>query len=356
MMKTLDWYLGRSILQTTGFALLVFVGINTLIKFIEQLRSVGRGTYEVMDALLFTLYSMPSDIVVFFPMAALIGGLTGLGALASSSELVVMQAAGMSRLQIIGSVMKSAIVLALCMMALGEWGAPQAEQTAKQLRNQAINGGEVFEAQQGVWAKDGSNFINIANIEKSGNLQNINIYHFDDDLNLLKITRAKSGTATDEGWQLRAIEEVLIEEEQIRTEYAQTLVYASQLTLDRLDVASVEPDALSFSGLWSYLQYLEQNEQDTSNYELALWRKVMQPLTIAVMLLVALSFIFGPLRSVSMGARIIMGVITGLIFHLSNEIFGPIVMVYEIPPVVGAVMPSVLFTATAFYLLNRQRG
>ncbi|MEL7479162.1 MAG: lipopolysaccharide ABC transporter permease LptG, partial [Pseudomonadota bacterium] len=38
MMKTLDWYLGRSILQTTSFALLVFVGINTLIKFIEQLK------------------------------------------------------------------------------------------------------------------------------------------------------------------------------------------------------------------------------------------------------------------------------------------------------------------------------
>ena len=39
MMKTLDWYLGRSIIQTTGFALMVLVGISTLIKFIEQLKS-----------------------------------------------------------------------------------------------------------------------------------------------------------------------------------------------------------------------------------------------------------------------------------------------------------------------------
>ena len=38
MMKTLDWYLGRSIIQTTGFALMVLVGISTLIKFIEQLK------------------------------------------------------------------------------------------------------------------------------------------------------------------------------------------------------------------------------------------------------------------------------------------------------------------------------
>ncbi|TMO60112.1 LPS export ABC transporter permease LptG [Pseudoalteromonas aurantia] len=355
MMKTLDWYLGRSILQTTGFALLVFVGINTLIKYIEQLKSVGRGSYDMTTALLYTLYSMPSDIVVFFPMAALIGGLTGLGALASSSELVVMQAAGMSRLQIIGSVMKTATVLAVCMMALGEWGVPESEKQAKQLRNNAIYGGEVFNAQKGVWAKDGNNFINIDNIEASGDLKDVSIYHFNTSLELEKITRVAKAQSVPQGWQFSGIEEVNMGESHIVTEYKESMLYTSQLTSEKLDVVSVEPESLSFSGLWSYLSYLEQNEQDTSTYDLALWRKVMQPFTIAVMLLVALSFIFGPLRSVSMGARIIMGVVTGLVFHLSNEIFGPIVMVYTVPAVFGAAMPSVLFIGIASYLLQRKQ-
>lgn len=355
MMKTLDWYLGRSILQTTSFALLVFVGINTLIKYIEQLRSVGRGTYDMSTALLYTLYSMPSDIVVFFPMAALIGGLIGLGALASSSELVVMQAAGLSRLQIIGSVMKTAIVLALFMMALGEWGVPESEKKAKQLRNHAIYGGEVFNAQKGVWAKDGNNFINIENIEASGDLNNVSIYHFNDELELEEIIRVKQARSAPQGWQFNGIEQVNIGESQIATEYKESMLYTSQLTSEKLNVVSVEPESLSFSGLWSYLSYLKQNEQDTSTYDLALWRKIMQPLTIAVMLLVALSFIFGPLRSVSMGARIIMGVVTGLVFHLSNEIFGPIVMVYNIPAMLGAVMPSAIFIAVASYLLQRKQ-
>ncbi|CAM4227702.1 LPS export ABC transporter permease LptG [Pseudoalteromonas byunsanensis] len=355
MMKTLDWYLGRSILQTTGFALLVFVGINTLIKYIEQLKSVGRGSYDMLDAMLYTVYSMPGDIVVFFPMAALIGGLTGLGALASSSELVVMQAAGMSRLQIIGSVMKTAIVLALCMMALGEWGVPQAEKAAKQLRNNAIFGGEVFNAQKGVWAKDGNNFINIGNIEQSGDLKDVNIYYFNDALELVKVMRVERGRSVPQGWIFSGIEEVTISEDKINTYYRESQIYNSQLTAEKLDVVSIDPESLSFRGIWSYLSYLEQNDQDTSSYDLALWRKVMQPLTIAVMLLVALSFIFGPLRSVSMGARIIMGVVTGLAFHLSNEIFGPIVMVYDVPAVMGAMMPSVLFIGIASYLLKRQQ-
>ncbi|GEK55977.1 LPS export ABC transporter permease LptG [Pseudoalteromonas espejiana] len=354
MMKTLDWYLGRSILQTTGFALLVLAGISTLIKFIEQLKSVGRGSYDLMTAMLYTLYSIPGDLVIFFPMAALIGGLTGLGALASNSELVVMQSAGMSRLQIIGSVMKTAVFMAICMMALGEWGAPEAQQHAKEMRNQAIHGGDVFNAQKGVWAKDGNNFINIEDVDQSGRLNGVHMYHFDKSLDLTQITKAKVALGRDEGWLLRDVNKVHISDEQISSEHIDEEFYPSQLTAEKLGVVSVKPESLSFTGLWSYLGYLKQNEQDTSTYELALWRKLMQPVSVAVMLLVALSFIFGPLRTVTMGARIIMGVVTGIIFHLTNEIFGPVVMVYQIPAIIGAVLPSIIFISFATYLMNKK--
>ncbi|CCQ11420.1 FIG000906: Predicted Permease [Pseudoalteromonas luteoviolacea B = ATCC 29581] len=353
-MKTLDVYLGKSLAQTTGFTLLVLVGISTLIKFIEQLKSVGRGSYDIMDALTYTLYSVPGDLVVFFPMAVLIGGLTGLGALASNSELIVMQAAGMSRLQIIASVMKTAVLLAVLMMAIGEWGAPQAERMAHDLKTRAIHGGEVFNAQKGIWAKDGSNFINIANVDQFGVLNDVNIYHFDESLSLMSITRAKSGHARNDGWLFKEVETVDIKDSAIESKNNPELFYASALNAEKLGVVSIDPESLSFSGLWSYLDYLNQNDQDTSTYELALWRKIVQPVTVGVMLLVALSFIFGPLRSVSMGARIVMGVVTGIAFHLSNEIFGPIVMVYQVPAAVGAIMPSLLFIFFASYLLKKR--
>jgi len=354
MMKTLDWYLGRSLLQTTGFALMVLVGISTLIKFIEQLKSVGRGSYDIMSAMVFTLYSMPNDLVVFFPMAALIGGLTGLGALASNSELVVMQAAGMSRLQIIVSVMKTAVFMAIFMMALGEWGAPESQQYAKEMRNQAIYGGDVFNAQKGVWAKDGDNFINIDNVDQNGMLHGVHIYQFNKSLDLTQITKAKEAVSRRDGWLFRDVSKVHISKDETSTQQLPEEFYSSQLTAEKLGVVSVKAETLSFSGLWSYLSYLQQNEQETSTYELALWRKIMQPVSVAVMLLVALSFIFGPLRTVTMGARIIMGVVTGIAFYLTNEIFGPVVMVYQIPAIVGATLPSIIFVGFATYLMNKK--
>src|SRR5690606_22288016 len=106
--------------------------------------------------------------------------------------------------------------------------------------------------------------------------------------------------------------------------------------------------------LLDYLEYLTANQQASTRYEVALWRKILAPVTVAVMLLVALSFIFGPLRSTTMGARILLGVITGFGFHVSNEIFGPLAQVFAMPPLLGALLPSLLFAGAAVWMMQRR--
>ncbi|MBX4384316.1 LptF/LptG family permease, partial [Mycobacterium tuberculosis] len=79
---------------------------------------------------------VPKDIQIFFPMAALLGALLGLGMLAQRSELVVMQASGFTRLQVALAVMKTAVPLVLRTTAIGAWVAPQGEQMARNYRAQ----------------------------------------------------------------------------------------------------------------------------------------------------------------------------------------------------------------------------
>lgn len=55
-----------------------------------------------------------------------------------------------------------------------------------------------------------------------------------------------------------------------------------------------------------------------------MWSKIFQPLSVAVMMLMALSFIFGPLRSVPMGVRVVTGISFGFIFYVLDQIFGPL--------------------------------
>lgn len=143
---------------------------------------------------MYTILSIPKDIAVFFPMAALLGALLGLGTLASRSELVVMQASGFTRMQIAASVMKTAIPLVLLTMAIGEWVAPQGEQTARNFRTQQMYGGSLLSTQSGLWAKDGSDFIYIQRVSGESELTGVNIYHFDKEDRLLSVRYAATAT------------------------------------------------------------------------------------------------------------------------------------------------------------------
>ncbi|CAB0151962.1 Lipopolysaccharide export system permease protein LptG [Pseudidiomarina piscicola] len=350
----LDRYIARSVLVTSLLSLAVLSGLSSLIRFVEQLKSVGKGTYSVADAGLFVLYSLPRDIEVFFPMAALLGGLIGMGMLASNSELVVMLAAGRSRLNIVGSVMKAAVVMMLAVMAMGEWVAPQLESQGRELRASAISGGSLISAQQGVWAKDGTHFVNISEVEDTGRLRDLTVYRFNEQRQLESVVRGKSASYQGDVWLLNQVTITEHAVEQITRQELPRWTWSSSLTPDKLGVVTVKPEALSITGLIDYLDYLTANKQATERYELAFWRKVFAPLTVAVMLLVALSFIFGPLRSTTMGARILLGVITGFGFHVSNEIFGPLAQVYHLPPLLGALLPSVLFASAALWMMQRR--
>ncbi|MBB1425455.1 LPS export ABC transporter permease LptG [Shewanella sp. SG44-2] len=352
-MRILDLYIARMIVSTSSLCLLILTGLSGIIKWVDQLRLVGRGAYTMLDAGIYVLFLIPRDIEMFFPMAVLLGALIGMGMLASNSELVVMQVSGMSRLQITQSAMKTAIPLMIMVMALGEWGAPIAEKSAKELQATKISGGSLIKSHRGIWAKDGDLFVNIGEVQDINTLSNISLYEFNEQQELTRVTHANSAVFIDDAWQLSVVENTTVKDDRVIRDHLDTDVWQSSLTPDKLSVVSVKPEALSISGLIDYLDYLKVNQQDPSRYELALWRKVMQPVTVAVMMLVALSFVFGPLRTVTMGARVLLGVVAGFSFYISNEIFGPMSIVYELPAVVGAIAPSMLFTGLALYYIRK---
>lgn len=355
MFKILDLYIGKTIIATTSLVLATFVGLSAIIKYVEQLRKVGEGTYDLIQALLFVLLSIPRDIEMFFPMAALLGALIGLGMLASSSELVVMQAAGFSKLNIGMSVLKTAVPLMIVVTLLGQWGAPQAQKMARDLRAFATSNGAILSVRTGVWARDANDFIFIGKVEDD-KIYVMNMWRFDESKHLKSVVHAAEVEYdANNTWIMKDVQITEMADEIEIAKYSlPEYRWTTSLAPDKLAVVTVKPEELSLAGLYDYVTYLKASEQDPARYELAFWRKVTQPFSIGVMMLMALSFIFGPLRSVTMGARILSGVIAGFTFYISSEFFGPLSLVYNIPPVFGAVMPSMVFLTIAMLLLRRK--
>ena len=357
MMNTLDRYIGKSILGSIFATLLTLVGLSAIIKFVEQFRSVGKGTYDIWQAVAFTGLTIPKDIETFFPMAALLGALMALGNLASRSELVVMQAAGFSRFKIGMAVMKTALPLVLLTMVIGEWGIPQTEQFARDMRARALSGGSMLSIKNGVWAKDGNNFVFVRRVTDDAKLNDIYIYTFDQHRNLTELKHANQASYSEDEskWTLRQVNHSMISKDEITTSNRLSEKWETNLTPDKLGAVSLRPTSLSISGLYNYISFLRETGQDVSRFELTFWRKVFQPVSVGVMMLLALSFIFGSLRSVTAGARIVTGICFGFLFYVVNEIFGQMSVVYNMPAVFGALMPSLLFIVMIWWLLSRKR-
>jgi len=354
MFRLLDLYIARTLLGTVTVTLSVLVGLSALIKFVEQLRRVGQGDYDMTMAALYVLLSLPRDIEQFLPMATLLGGLIGMGLLAQNSELVVMQASGLSRWNIINSAMKSLVILIIAVMMLGEWVTPRSEAKAKELRTTALSGGSLILSDELFWAKDGSDFVSIGEVLTKETLRDITVYQFNPELELTNVLTADAALFKDENWELQNVSLLSFSPTKIDKSEAKTLSWNSTLTPDKLGIVAIKPEALSIQGLVGYVKYLNSSDQDSARYELAFWRKITQPVSVAVMLLMALSFIFGPLRSVTMGARTIMGVMVGFSFFIANQVFGQVSLVFQLPAAVGALLPSLIFAGIAMLLLRRQ--
>jgi len=353
-MGILDRYIGRTIFAATFLSLFVLIGLSSIIKFVEQMKSVGTGDYNVISAAYFVLLKMPVELALFFPMAALIGALIGLGTLASSSELVVMQAAGMSKFRIATSVLKTAIPMVIAVMLLGEFVAPKTDKEAYFMRDQARNGSVRVENKYGVWAKDADSFVSIGRMNNKAELYNVQLYFFSEELTLDYAIAANKAIYKEGYWELEGVNKTTFFIDKTEVENFTNFTWETELTPKKLEVIISDPDKMSMRDIYNYITYLETNEQDASRYWLTFWRKAVLPFTVIVMMLLSVSFIFGGLRTVSMGTRLISGIASGFTFHVAGELFGPASLVFGLPPILGAILPSVLVLTIAMYLLKKQ--
>lgn len=353
-MGILDRYIGKTIFAATFLSLFILIGLSAIIKFVEQIKGVGQGAYDMWAAAYFVVLKMPVEIAVFFPMAALIGALIGLGTLASSSELVVMQAAGLSKFRIAGAVLKTAIPMVLAVMVLGEFVAPKTDKEAYSMRDQARHGQQRVSNKYGVWVKDANSFISVGRMSSQSELFDVQLYFFDEEMRLKSAIAARKGVYQQGSWLLQNISRTFFKADKTQTITASEFVWETELTPKKLEVILSEPDKMSMRDIYNYISYLENNEQDANRYWLIFWRKAVLPFTVIVMMLLSVSFIFGGLRTVTMGTRLIFGIASGFTFHVLGELFGPFSLVFNLSPVLGALLPSILVLTIATYLLKKQ--
>ena len=354
MMNRIDLYITRHVLGAIFIVMLVIVGLDLLFSLVDQLPDLS-ASYDFDDALYYVVMTGPRRLYEHIPLCSLIGCLLGLGTLATSSELTVMRAAGVSTLRIIMAVMKPVIVIVVGALLLGEYVVPKTEQEAQSFRAIEVADGNLAGTSlgTGLWHREGHTFLHVTTISLEGEVHGITRYEFNKNWVLSRSSYAGTGTFTGDGWLLNNVVETQFLSDQTQVVRRDTEQWSSGMTPSLLSTLIMEPSNLSITGLHTYSNYLGEQELSAADYEVAFWGKVLQPLSIAGLVLIAVSFIFGPLRSVTVGQRLIAGVIVGLVFKLMQDLLGPASTVYGLAPILGVTVPIALSFLVGWRLLRR---
>jgi len=352
-MKILDRYIGTTIVTHVLVVMLVLLAMFFFSYFIRELDDIGKGSYSLGKAFAYVSLTLPRLAYQLFPIMVLIGSILGLGVLASNSELTMIRAAGVSIARIVVSVLKVGLLLIIIATIIGEFIAPELEQYAYNMRSAALTNKISLESKSGIWTRDGDRFVHITDLYADGSLGNIEIYEMNNKHQLGVITRAKHAYYYNEKWTLTDITRSVITEDKVLSEKLPNMNWESLLKPDLIGVVAVNPSYLSVWGLYKYLIYLQENGLESGHYAVAFWNKVLAPLTNGVMLFIAIPFVFGPLRSVSVGLRVVVGTLTGIGFYGLSQVSNHVGLLYGLDPVLTILLAPLVFLAGGIYFARR---
>jgi lipopolysaccharide export system permease protein len=363
-------YLAKQIYAAFGFILFALVALFLFFDILSELGSI-KGGYTLPIALLHVLLKAPSRISEIIPIAGLIGSIYVFAMLASQSEFTILRIAGLDVKRALMTLTKISLPLIALTLIMSEWVGPYTENKSEQLRMRALGSTYSSQFKTGVWVKDrlrdedgngpvrpGVRYVNVGKIDKDNEISNIRMYEFDDAYRLLSIRSATSGQFDENGiWVLNDVTETRFKEtkqaDPLNAVFSARIFKHPMLTLESevtpqiLSVLLVSPEKMSIVSLGRFISHLRDNKQDAHRHAIAFWKKTVYPITIFVMLTLALPFAYLKVRAGSVGIKVFGGIMLGMSFQLFNSLFSNVGLLGSWPALLTALTPPLLYLLLA---------
>ncbi|HEY8682859.1 MAG TPA: LPS export ABC transporter permease LptG [Rhodanobacter sp.] len=357
--KRVDRLVALSVLGSLLMVWLVLTGSDAMTQLRHQLDFVGKHGYTLSNAIAYVLVTSPRRAYEMFTYAAVIGGLLGLGGLAATGELTALRAAGMSRLRIAGSAVGVVAVLIVGVVILGETAAPWGDQQA-QAMDLRMKSGDLGATSSGLWARDGNSFINAKGTMLAQNngvstvqLADVRVLTFNADGQLNRFAWARSADHNGQQWVLHDVRITTLDAQGTHTTSMASQPWQSSLNQDVLAQSVIQPQYLSMRDLHRNMNYKERNGESPGSYAVAFWGRALYPLNVLVLVLCAMPFAFGALRSGGLGKRMFIGMLLAIGWYFLQKAMVNFGTVYGMPPLLANLLPAMILALAAVLYFRR---
>jgi lipopolysaccharide export system permease protein len=357
--KRVDRLVAISVLSSLLMVWLVLTGMDAIQLFLRQLGTVGKHGNTLSNVVIYVLVTFPRRAYEMFTYAAVIGGLLGLGGLAGTGELTALRAAGMSRLRIIGSAVGVIAVLIVAVVILGETAAPWGDQKAQAMQLR-MRSGNLGSTSSGLWARDGNVVINAKStmLKQNGGigtvqLADVRTFTFTPDGQLSHFEWATTAEHNGKQWMLHDVRSTALDALGTHTRIVPSEVWNTRLNPQVLAQSVIQPQYLSMRDLHRNIRYLEKNGERAGSYAVAFWGRVMYPFNGLVLVLCAMPFAFGALRSGGLGKRMFIGILLAIGWYFLQQAMVNFGTVYGMSPLLANLLPALILSAAAWLYFRR---
>ena len=348
---TLTMYIARRFASMFAMVFAIFLAILLLIDVIDQLRKAGVSTGQ---ALYLSLLNVPESLYQILPLIMILSAIAVFLALARSSELVVVRAAGRSGLRFLLAPVVVALIIGAVAVAVFNPLVAATSKTYDRLnaaRGQS-DGAVMSVSADGLWMRqgsaDGQSVIKAQRSAPDGSaLYEVTVLSFAADGSPTERIEAASARLEPGAWVLSGAKRWALAQanpEQMAAAVSDDLRLPTDLTLDRIRDSFGAPSGIAFWALPSYIAGLERAGFSARSYQVWFQMELAQPLLLAAMVLIAAGFTMRHARFGKTGQMVLLALLGGfLIFFLRNfaQVLGengqiPVFLAAWSPPIAAA--------------------
>jgi lipopolysaccharide export system permease protein len=354
-MKIRDRYIAKTLLSYTLVVLVVWLSIYSFFNFLTEINFVGQESYTLLSAIKYIVLKMPEVTYSQASPVILLGCVLGMGHLATTNQLLIFRASGASILKITTITLKNALIFVIVIITIGEFFAPMSSNFAEFSRSNALGNNVVSSNHEGFWIRDGDNFINVKNNIDGKLFSEITVIEVNSSNKIERVIKSENAVFDGNSLDMSGTEIFSIRNEGFfdnislkeRNSYNKTVSFDQDL----IDSLEKEPKDLTTWTIIKQIQFLSDNKLRSGVFEVELYKRLIKPVTLVAMILLAMLFIFGSSRDVTLGRKIFFGAALGLSFEILSRIASAMALSFDFNPLLSAILPSALVMLIAITLL-----
>ena len=357
-MKIKDRYIANTLLTYSIVVLLVWLSIYSFFNFLAELNTVGTVNYTILEAFKYIVLQLPEVAYDQVSPVILLGCVLGMGHLATTGQLIILRASGISILKITWLTLKNAIIFLIFLTLIGELVAPTLTTYAENERSNALGQNSLSSSQDGFWIRDGDNFINVENNVDGSLFNGITVIEVNKSNKIERVVESKSAIFDGQNINMDSTNIFSINSTNLFDDIAlkERNLYKKRVAFDQdlIDSLEKEPKDLTTLTIVKQIQFLTDNKLRAEVFEVELYKRLVKPITLVAMVLLAMLFIFGSTRDATLGRKIFFGVVIGLSFELISRIGGALALSLNFSPLLSTFVPAIAIMIIAtIALINK---